>query len=78
MILKMYSIKDRLNGFIPPVPFSMDEVAQRWYKEMLTENTTMKLAPDDFSLWYIGEFNTETGELTDSENRKEIVYNGEI
>ena len=78
MIMKLYSIKDRLNGFIPAVPFAIDEVAQRWFKEMLQENTTMKLSPDDFTLWYIGEFNTETGEFTDNENRKELVYHGEI
>ena len=76
--MRLYSLKDRLNGYTPPIPFAMDEVAQRWFKEMMSENTTVKLSPDDFSLWYMGEFNTDTGELTDNENRKEVVYNGEI
>lgn len=78
MIMRLYSLKDRLNGFTPPIPFAMDEVAQRWFKEMISENTTVRLSPDDFSLWYMGEFNTDTGEITDNENRKEVVYNGEI
>lgn len=78
MIMRLYSLKDRLNGFTPAIPFAMDEVAQRWFKEMISENTTVRLSPDDFSLWYMGEFNTDTGEITDNENRKEVTYNGEI
>lgn len=78
MIMKLYSLKDRLNGLTPPIPLANDEVAQRWFKEMRTENLTVKMSPEDFSLWYMGEFNTETGEITDNENRKEIIYNGEI
>lgn len=72
MTLRMYAIKDRLNGFTTPIPFSMDEVAERWFHEMRTENTTMKLSPNDFGLWYMGTFDTETGKY--ESEVKEVVY----
>ena len=74
MTMKMYSLKDRLNGFTTPIPLASDEVAERWFMEMRTENITVKLNPQDFELWYMGEFDTETGVMTDNENRKEVVY----
>lgn len=73
MIMEMYSIKDRLQGFIPPVPFANEQIAQRWYKEMLAENLTMKMAPQDFGLWYLGTWDNETGISTN--DIKEVVYN---
>ena len=76
MILEMYSIKDRLQKFIPPVPMSSEEVAQRWFKEMMHENITMRMQPEDFSLWKLGEWDSDTGEWTS--DIKEVVYNGKI
>lgn len=76
MINNMYSVKDRLNGFTPPIPLSMDEVAERWFKELIDTNRLMQLSPDDFSLWYMGKFDTETGEYIDSEYRREVTHNG--
>ena len=73
MIMQLYSIKDRLQGFIPPVPFTNEQIAQRWYKEMLGENLTMKMSPEDFSLYYIGEWDSETGEITNNDP-KEVTY----
>ena len=61
MTLKLFSIKDKHNGFIPPIPFPNEEVAQRWYKEMRAENITMKYSPEDFSLWEIGMWDSDTG-----------------
>lgn len=72
MIMEMYSIKDRLNGFIPPIPLANEETAQRWFKEMITENITMKLSPNDFGLWYLGKWNTETGIFEN--DVREVVY----
>lgn len=63
MIHQMYSIKDKLNGYIPPIPFPDDDVAQRWFREMVHENVTMKLSPNDFDLWHLGEWDSKTGEF---------------
>lgn len=62
MILKMYSIKDELNGFTPAISMPNEETAKRWYNEMKETNTTIKMQLKDFSLWHLGEFDTETGE----------------
>lgn len=63
MILQLYSIKDRVQGFIPLVPHANEDVALRWYKEMMHENLTMKLSPNDFTLYYMGTYDTETGKI---------------
>lgn len=73
MIMQLYSIKDRLQGFIPPVPFANEQIAQRWYKEMLSENLTMKMSPEDFALYYMGEWDSDTGIITNNEP-KEVTY----
>lgn len=62
MTLPMYAIKDELNGFAPPIPMANDDVAKRYFREMLQGNSTMKIEPKDFSIWAIGSFDTETGE----------------
>lgn len=63
MTLKLFCIKDELNGFAPPIPLQNQMVAKRYFREMLQENPTMKLEPKDFSIWEVGDFDTETGEL---------------
>lgn len=59
---EMYAIRDRLNGFTPPIPINDDEIAQRWFREMVHTSTTMKLSPSDFDLWHLGTWDSETGE----------------
>lgn len=76
MTLEMYSIKDRLQKFIPPVPMSNEDVAQRWFKEMMHENITMRMTPEDFSLWKLGTWDSDTGEWIG--DIKEVIYNGKI
>lgn len=71
--MEMYSIKDRLQNFIPPVPFANEQIAQRWYKEMLSENLTMRMSPADFGLWKLGEWDSDTGKW--KEDIREVVYN---
>lgn len=63
MMLKMYAIKDRLDGFITPIPFGNDEIAIRWFLTMLDTNVDMKANPADYTLWYLGEYNKEEGEF---------------
>lgn len=76
LILKLYAIKDELNGFAPPIPFNSDEVAKRYFKEMCAENITIKYSPRDFSIWHIGEFNTGSGTITTG-NAPELIERGE-
>lgn len=64
MILKMYALKDELNGFTPMIPFTSDELAKRYLKDQYESNPTVKNTPSDFSIWYIGAYDTETGTIS--------------
>lgn len=67
MILKMYALKDELNGFTSPIPFTNDEMAKRYLKDQFESNPTVKNSPEDFSVWYLGEFDTELGHMIPNE-----------
>lgn len=69
MILRMYAMKDELNGFVPPIPFPNDEIAKRYLKDNVESNPTVKNTPEDFSIWYLGEFDTELGRMIPNENK---------
>lgn len=62
MTIKMYSIKDELNGYTTPIPIASEELAKRYFKEQVITNPTIKNSKEDFSLWKLGEFNPKTGE----------------
>lgn len=67
MILKLYALKDELNGFTSPIPFTNEEMAKRYLKDQYSSNPTVKNTPQDFSIWRVGEYETENGELTGEE-----------
>lgn len=64
MTLTMYALKDELNGFTTPIPFMNEELAKRYLKDQYMSNPTVKNTPEDFSLWKVGEFDSETGAYT--------------
>lgn len=72
MMLDMYALKDELNGFTSPIPFMNEELAKRYLKDQYLSNPTVKNTPEDFSLWYMGSFDTETGVLTQGSGVKLI------
>lgn len=55
----VYSVRDALVGFGFPVPMDNDAVAVRNFGE--THKNVG--SPEDFSLWKIGSFDTETGTI---------------
>lgn len=65
MKLKMYSIKDELNGYTTPIPIPSDDVARRYFKEQIMTNPTIKNSKEDFSIWRMGTFYPETGHYDD-------------
>lgn len=76
MKMEMYAIKDRLTGFTTPIPLSNDEVALRWFKELTETDTSVRVSPDDYSLYHMGTYDSETGEYTN--DIKEVVRNGKV
>ena len=67
MILKMYAIKDELNGFTTPIPFMKEELAKRYLKDQYETNPTVKNTPDDFAIYKIGDYDTELGRMIPEE-----------
>lgn len=63
MIYKMYSIKDELNGFTPPIPIMTEDLAKRYFRDQYVGNVTIKNSPKDFSIWEMGTFDTESGTM---------------
>lgn len=61
MIYSMYSIKDELNGYTTPIPMLSDNIAKRYFKDQIMGNPTMGNTPEDFSIWKMGTFDTESG-----------------
>lgn len=73
---KMYSMRDKLSGYQPPVPFINDETAIRWFKTQCLENPTIKNQPEDFELYYLGDFDTGNGIFYNC-NTLELIAKGE-
>lgn len=63
MMLNLYTIKDELTEYAPPVTIQTDELAKRYFREITKENKMMSNNPEDFSIWYIGNYDTEDGTI---------------
>lgn len=60
----LYAIKDDLSGFAAPMEFLNDEIADRWFKDHVTKNEYLSNNAKDFSLWKLGEADTDKGTIT--------------
>lgn len=76
MIMEMYAIKDELNGFTCPIPIAGEEIAKRYFKDQMIGNVTMKNSKEDFSLWKMGTFDSESGTFMALPNGNELVERG--
>lgn len=76
MILEMYAIKDELNGFTTPIPINTEEIAKRYFKDQMLGNPTMKNSKEDFSLWKMGTFDTESGTYIGLPNGNVLIERG--
>ena len=64
MILEFYAVKDELaNRFLSPVLMSNENEAKRQFKSQVNNIQIWKDNPSDFSLYCLGSFNEETGEI---------------
>lgn len=76
MILEMYAIKDELNGFTTPIPINTEEIAKRYFKDQMLGNPTMTNSKEDFSLWKMGTFDTESGTYIGLPNGNVLIERG--
>lgn len=64
MIYKIYSVKDRLAGYGVIVLQDNDAVAMRAFENGCSDpSSTWSTHPSDFDLYYIGDFDTHSGEI---------------
>ena len=64
MILGLYVVKDELaNHYFNPTPFLSKEEAERQFKTNVNNIELWKNNASDFSLFKVGEYNEETGEI---------------
>ena len=67
MTLKLYAMKDKKTGFLTPQVDSNHASAKRNFQLMLATargDSIMAFAPEDFELYYLGEFENTTGIIT--------------
>lgn len=65
MIVKLFSIRDKLVAFNPPIGFKDENIAERWFesecrRKMELEYTSSKY----YELYEIGTMDTDTGVIT--------------
>lgn len=67
MIYRVYSIRDRLTGFMSPVLEQSDMVAIRNFRmacdSQKRDMSIIAFNPSDFSLYHIADFDTESGSM---------------
>lgn len=63
--IRCYSIRDKVaNRFLSPLLYDTDWFAISTFKQLAqTSGNIISDSPNDFSLYYVGTFNTLTGEL---------------
>lgn len=78
MICKIYSVKDELSGnFHNPMFLASSEISEkeatRIFKSEVNNTSIWKDNPHDFTLYYLGSFDSKTGEFV---NEKKEIING--
>ena len=69
-MLKLYSIKDTKGGFYPPEASDNDALAVRTIRGVVNSGKGLLAQyPEDFELWYVGEFDNQTGIIAPGEMR---------
>lgn len=71
MIIKVYSVKDELIGFSQPFYAPSNAVAIRSFQGSAQSEkpNIVNTNPEDKSLWFVGEFDDQSGSFTNSLER---------
>lgn len=63
MVYKIYVMRDQMTGFMTPTFELNDSVAIRNFKFALNKNDLLYANATHFDLYYLGEYDTESGHL---------------
>ena len=71
MTTKIFAVKDAMAGaFLAPFTFAQEGMAVRAFLDTVNDaSTPFHRHPDDFVLWILGEFDEDTGELSNGDKR---------
>lgn len=80
MKYRMYSVLDRkARNYGNPMAFLNDDIARRGATTLLRDNNSeISQFPDDFDLYYIGDFSTEHGVIVPSEVPQLVFCFGDL
>jgi len=71
MLLKVFAIKDKaIDSYSAPFTQATIESGIRMFRELITYDQTenkYRRSPEDYALYYIGEYNDVTGEMMSHE-----------
>lgn len=79
MIMKLYSIKDKLMEFTGPIAFKDDKIAKRTFEAFRNQKKTAEYTdPKYWDLYCIGEFDSETGVVKGyKQSQLKLIMEGE-
>ena len=63
MIFNLYAVKDELSEYASPVTIETEAQAKRYFRHIIETTKMMADNPEDFSIWEVGKFDTETGTI---------------
>jgi len=66
----IYAIMDRqMNAFMAPAAIPTDGMAIRQFIDKINGQNPMSQHPDDYSLWRLGYFDDQTGEMINEKEK---------
>lgn len=77
MKVGIYAYKDNVNGFLQPHFEVYDAAALRGFSYACSQSGLMNFRPEDYSLWHIGIFDSETG-VIEPLDPKLIAHGNEV
>jgi len=78
MILRVYGIRDlKAGAFAPPFFMARDEMAARAFSDAIQDpQHPMSRHPEDYHLFYLGEYDDVAGSLTSAANGPVFLVTG--
>lgn len=69
--MRLYAILDTKVGYYTPFEEKTDETAKRAFIATARQPETMiNKFPEDYALWYMGYYDTQTGKIDQEQNNK--------
>lgn len=74
--MKLYSVRDVMNGFMPPISLANDNVAIRFFKIQVCQKSDIPAS--DMEIWRIGEMDEDNGMITQAVNPVKLFVGKDV